>query len=59
MAKKKRKKEKNKSKLIPQQGRFKGNLVDDNRSKDYELSEEFMKNNPLKTPPSRSKGKKK
>jgi hypothetical protein len=55
MAKKKMKREKVKNKLIPQQGRFKGDLVDDNRPENYELSEEFTRNNPLKTPPNKSK----
>ncbi len=59
MAKKKIKREKTKNKLIPQQGRFKGDLIDDNRPEDYELSEEFIRNNPLKTPPKRQKDKKK
>ena len=58
MAKKKIPKEKGKNKLIPQQGRFKGDLVDENRLEDYELSEEFTKNNPLKMPPKKLSGKK-
>jgi hypothetical protein len=58
MAKKKIKREKTKNKLIPQQGRFKGDLVDDNRPENYELSEEFTRNNPLKTPPKKITDKK-
>jgi len=59
MAKKKIPRGKSKNKLIPQQGRFKDDLVDDNRPENYELSEEFARNNPLKTPPKRLSGKKK
>lgn len=42
-----------KNKLIPQMEkiRFKGDLVDDERPENYELSEEFERKNPLKTPP--------
>ncbi|MGI6425042.1 MAG: hypothetical protein ACOX2A_07445 [Tepidanaerobacteraceae bacterium] len=58
MAKNKLKKEK-KNKLIPQQERFKGDLVDHNRPENYELSEEFTKNNPMKTPPSKKQSVKK
>lgn len=39
--------------LIPQMQkmRFKGDLVDDERPENYELSGEFTRKNPLKTPP--------
>ncbi|MDI3481887.1 MAG: hypothetical protein PWQ97_1542 [Tepidanaerobacteraceae bacterium] len=42
-----------KNKLIPQMQkmRFKGDLVDDELPENYELSEEFARKNPLKTPP--------
>jgi hypothetical protein len=42
-----------KNKLIPQMQkmRFKSDLVDDERPENYELSEEFTRKNPLKTPP--------
>jgi len=42
-----------KNKLIPQMQkmRLKGDLVDDERPENYELSEEFARKNPLKTPP--------
>jgi len=42
-----------KNKLIPQMQKmsFKGDLVDDERPENYELSGEFTRNNPLKTPP--------
>lgn len=41
------------NKLIPQMQkmRFKGDLVDDERPQNYELSEEFTRENPFKTPP--------
>lgn len=55
MAKQKRDK---KNKLVPQKSRSKGDLVDDARSEHYELSEEFTKNNPLKTPPNQKNKKK-
>jgi len=48
-----------KNKLIPQQLRAKGDLVDDNSPENYELSEEFARENPLKTPPNKQKQKKK
>jgi hypothetical protein len=47
-----------KNKLIPQQLRAKGDLVDDNRPENYELSEEFARENPLKTPLNKQKQKK-
>ncbi|ADL07646.1 hypothetical protein [Thermosediminibacter oceani] len=31
--------------------RFRGELVDDERPENYELSEEFERENPMKTPP--------
>lgn len=40
-----------------QKMRFKGDLVDDERPENYELSEEFARKNPLKTPPNNLTGK--
>lgn len=53
MAKRRLPRERGKNKLIPQMQnmRFKGDLVDDERPENYELSEEFARKNPLKTPP--------
>jgi hypothetical protein len=62
MAKKKAKKDKvDKNILLPQmqKTRFKGDQVSDEGLEDYELSEEFLRKNPLKTPPKSSTGKKK
>lgn len=42
-----------KNKVPAQKTTFKGELVDDERLKNYELSEEFYRNNPLKTPPNK------
>ena len=50
---------KKKNKQEPQKGRFKSELIDDNRKEHYELSEEFARNNPLKTPPNKETTKKK
>ena len=47
-----------KNKLIPQRLRSKGDLIDDERPENYELSEEFARNNPLKTPPNNETKKK-
>jgi hypothetical protein len=61
MAKRKARREKaDKNKLIPQMQkmRFKGDQVNDERLENYELSEEFMRKNPLKTPPNNTTGKK-
>ncbi|MGI6485114.1 MAG: hypothetical protein ACOX15_02020 [Tepidanaerobacteraceae bacterium] len=53
MAKKKGRKDK------MQKTRFKGDQVDDERIENYELSEEFIRDNPLKTAPNTPKNKKK
>ena len=59
MAKRKPKKEKTKNKFIPQQESFKGVLVDDGHPKDFEVSEELVRKNPLKTQQNKPKDKKK
>lgn len=59
MAKKKLQRDKAKNKLIPRHEKLKGDLVDENRSGDYELSEEFSRNSTLKMPPKKLKDKKK
>jgi hypothetical protein len=48
---KKRLPRKVKNKVPAQKRTFKGELVDDDRIEDYELSEEFLRDNPLKTLP--------
>lgn len=53
MAKKKLRKEPKNSKQLAQKGRAKGDLVDDTKAAHFELSEEFTRNNPLKTPPNK------
>lgn len=53
MPKKKSRKGPKNSKQLAQKGRAKGDLVDDTRPEHYELSEEFIKKNPLKTPPNK------
>jgi len=50
---KKRLARKVKNKVPAQKATFKGELVDDERLEDYELSEEFYRNSPLKTPPNK------
>ncbi len=61
MAKKKAQREKaDANKLVPQMQkmRFKGDQVDDEQLENYELSEEFLRKNPLKTPSKNTTGKK-
>ncbi|HQA60578.1 MAG: hypothetical protein WBJ82_06350 [Tepidanaerobacteraceae bacterium] len=46
------------NKLIPQQQRSKADLIDDSSPENYELSEEFARENPMKTAPNKEKKKK-
>ena len=57
MAKKKLQKG-DQNKLIPQKLRAKGDLVDDSTPENYEVSEEFARENPLKKAPNKEKQKK-
>ena len=59
MAKKKLQRNPKNNKQLVQKGRGKGDLVDDTRPEHYELSEEFARKNPLKTPPNKQDKKQK
>jgi len=48
-----------KDKIPAQKTTFKGELLNDEELENYELSEEFYQNNPLKTPPNKFTAKNK